>query len=81
MSFILSDLQRHPAPRISHHESIAWRSVTAKMPLVTKTNFLIGGFCHKAPRGALAYFLYENFREKEPEHSSGKIAGAASFST
>jgi hypothetical protein len=44
MSFTLNDLQRRSAPQIGHHESIPWRSVTGKMPLVTKTNFLIGEF-------------------------------------
>jgi hypothetical protein len=43
MSFNLNDLQTHPVPQISRHKCIPWRPVTGKMPLVTKTNFLIGG--------------------------------------
>jgi hypothetical protein len=56
MSFSLNDLQQHSAPQIGHHESIPWRSVTGKMPLVTKTNFLIGGFCTSIAGAQEAFF-------------------------
>jgi len=64
MLFILNDLRRSFAPRIGHHESIPWRSVTGKMPLVTKTNFLVGGFCREALRDAQwAFFSHRNYRK------------------
>jgi hypothetical protein len=67
MLFILNDLQRYSAPRISPNKSTPWRSVTGKMPLVTKTNFLIGGFCHEALRAMGLLLASELQEKKEPE--------------
>jgi hypothetical protein len=39
MLFALNDLRGGSASPTGHHESIPWRSVTGKMPLVTKTEF------------------------------------------